>query len=394
MHFVDEAVLIIEAGDGGKGAIAFHRGRFEPFGGPAGGDGGLGGDVIFEGDEGLGTLSDLTHANTIRAARGQDGMGKDMYGRGGKDVVVRVPIGTVVYDQATGELLFEVVEHKEQIVAARGGLGGLGNKHFATSVDRAPRRAQPGLPGEKKRLRLELKVMADVGLLGFPNVGKSTFIRAVSAARPKVADYPFTTLEPHLGVVTFDGPRRDARSFVIADIPGLVEGASDGVGLGHRFLRHVERTRLLLHLITLHEDASEFPEDHEPERTPLGDYDIIRRELERYNPELAERQEVVALSKADLPYVRDAYPALKAAFAERGIELHLVSAASHDGLDALVSKLRETLSTIARPAPEQRPAPAPRRARSADDPTYTDDGPMTIDEDGESDDDGDENDDG
>jgi GTP-binding protein len=247
-------------------------------------------------------------------------------------------------------------------------------------VDRAPRRAQPGLQGEKKRLRLELKVMADVGLLGFPNVGKSTFIRSVSAARPRVADYPFTTLEPHLGVVTFDGTRRDARSFVIADIPGLVEGASDGVGLGHRFLRHVERTRLLLHLITLHDDASEYPEGYQPDRTPLGDYDIIRRELLRYSPDLAARKEIVAMTKADLPYVRDAYPALKAAFAERGVELHLVSAASHDGLDALVSLLRETLSTIARPAPEPRPD-APRPARSADEPTYSDEG--VVDEDGD-----------
>lgn len=380
MHFVDEAVLIIEAGDGGKGAIAFHRGRYEPFGGPAGGDGGVGGDVIFEGDEGLGTLSDLAHSSTVRAERGQDGMGKDMYGRGGKDAVVKVPLGTVVYDEETNELLFEVTEHKERVVAARGGLGGLGNRHFATSVDRAPRRAQPGLPGEKKRVRLELKVMADVGLLGFPNVGKSTFIRAVSAARPKVADYPFTTLEPHLGVVTFDGPRRDARSFVIADIPGLVEGASDGVGLGHRFLRHVERTRLLLHLVTLHEDISEYPDGYEPERTPLGDYDIIRRELERYSPELADRKEVVAMTKADLPYVRAAYPAVEAAFAERGIDLHLVSAATHEGLAPLVSHLREVLSTISRPTPDPRPAPPPRSARSADDPTYTDDGEPPDDE--------------
>jgi GTP-binding protein len=387
MHFVDEARLLVEAGDGGKGAIAFHRGRFEPFGGPAGGDGGLGGDVIFEGDGGMSTLSDLVHATAIRAERGQDGMGKDCYGRGGKDVTVKVPLGTIAYDEETGEKLFEVVAHKERVVAAKGGLGGLGNKHFATSVDRSPRRAQPGLQGDKKRLRLELKVMADVGLLGFPNVGKSTFVRAVSAARPKVADYPFTTLEPHLGVVTFGDARREGRSFVIADIPGLVEGASEGIGLGHRFLRHVERTRLLLHLVTLHD---------EPDRTPLGDYDVIRRELERYSPELALRKEIVALTKADLPHVQEAYDELKAAFAERGVELHLVSAASHDGLDALVSRLSYTLGDIkkaaleaaeaAAPSVPEKAARAPRRVDEGD----AVEGPEVDDGDGETgEDDGD-----
>ncbi|HVU01563.1 MAG TPA: GTPase ObgE [Polyangiaceae bacterium] len=342
MHFVDECLLIVEAGDGGNGAVAFRREKFVPLGGPAGGDGGRGGDVIFEGDGGLGTLSDLTHERTIRAERGQDGQGKDCYGRGGKDVVVRVPLGTIAFDEATGERLFEVTKHHERVVAAKGGKGGLGNKHFATSVDRAPRRALPGEPGDKKRLRLELKVMADVGLLGFPNVGKSTFIRAVSAARPKVADYPFTTLEPHLGVVMHgDTGAGDRRTFVVADIPGLVEGASEGVGLGHRFLRHVERTRVLLHLVTAFEE--------EPGRDPLADYEIIRNELERYSPELARRTEVVAMTKADLPFVRETYETVKPRFAERGVQLHLISAATHEGLPALVQILATRVAEATRP---------------------------------------------
>jgi GTPase len=354
MHFVDECLLIVEAGDGGKGAIAFRREKYEPFGGPAGGDGGRGGNVVFEGDAGLGTLSDLTHQRAIRAERGEDGQGKDCYGRGGRDVVVRVPLGTIAFDEETDERLFEITAHKEQHVAAKGGMGGMGNKHFATSVDRAPRRAQPGTPGEKKRLRLELKVMADVGLLGFPNVGKSTLIRAVSAARPKVADYPFTTLEPHLGVVTTAGTAGDdGRSFVIADIPGLVEGASDGTGLGDRFLRHVERTRLLLHLVTVHD---------EPDRTPVGDYDVIRRELEQYDPELAAREEIVAMTKADLPHVREAYETARRELGERGVELHLVSAATHEGLDDL---MRLVARRLAVKKAAERGATAPEPATSS-----------------------------
>lgn len=330
MHFVDECLLIVEAGDGGKGAIAFRREKLEPFGGPSGGDGGHGGDVIFEGDGGMGTLSDLIHQRRVCAERGGDGMGKDCYGRGGKDCVVRLPLGTIAFDEETREKLFEITHDGERIVAAKGGRGGLGNKHFATSVDRAPRRAQPGTPGEKRRLHLELKVMADVGLLGFPNAGKSTLIRSVSKARPKVADYPFTTLEPHLGVVSLG----DRRTFVIADIPGLVQGASDGTGLGHRFLRHVERTRILLHLVTVHD---------EPDRTPLRDYEILRRELELYSPELALKDELVALTKADLPHVRETYDACKSEFAARGVELHLVSAATGAGVNALMLLVEKKL---------------------------------------------------
>jgi GTP-binding protein len=263
-------------------------------------------------------------------------MGKDCYGHSGKDLEVRVPVGTVVFDAETGEKLFELLKHQERAVVARGGKGGRGNKHFATPVDRAPRRAEPGEPGEVRDLRLELKVMADVGLLGFPNVGKSTFISSVSRAHPKIADYPFTTLEPHLGVVVFGAERRGyARSFVIADIPGLIPGASSGAGLGIRFLRHLERTRVLLHLVTLSD---------EPGRDPLTDYRVIREELRAFDPALAEHVEVVALTKADLPEVREAYPELKARFAEQGIDLRLVSAVTHDGVEPLLHLLADHLS--------------------------------------------------
>jgi GTP-binding protein len=336
MRFIDECEVRVEAGDGGRGCVAFRREKFVPFGGPAGGDGGRGGDVVFVADEGLGTLYDLTHQRHLRAEHGQHGMGKDCYGHSGKDLEVRVPVGTVVFDAETGEKLFELLKHQERAVVARGGKGGRGNKHFATPVDRAPRRAEPGEPGEVRDLRLELKVMADVGLLGFPNVGKSTFISSVSRAHPKIADYPFTTLEPHLGVVVFGAERRGyARSFVIADIPGLIPGASSGAGLGIRFLRHLERTRVLLHLVTLSD---------EPGRDPLTDYRVIREELRAFDPALAEHVEVVALTKADLPEVREAYPELKARFAEQGIDLRLVSAVTHDGVEPLLHLLADHLS--------------------------------------------------
>lgn len=333
MHFVDECSLAIQAGNGGDGAIAFRREKYVPFGGPAGGDGGRGGSVLFEGDEGLGTLHDLTHQKVIRAADGANGAGKDKYGRGGADATLRVPLGTIAFDADTGDKLFEITEHHQSVVAARGGQGGRGNKHFATPVDRAPRRAEPGQPGERRRLRLELKVMADVGLLGFPNVGKSTLLRAVSRAHPKIADYPFTTLEPHLGVVQRGDPSRGAgRSFVIADIPGLIPGASQGAGLGHRFLRHVERTRVLLHLVTL---------SPEPGRSPLADYDVLRKELSLYETGLLERPEIVAMTKGDLTDVRESFDEVHAEFAARGIQLTLISAITGEGVDALMQQLSD-----------------------------------------------------
>jgi GTP-binding protein len=326
VKFVDSCEVKVVAGNGGDGCVAFRREKYVPMGGPSGGDGGKGGDVVFVTDPGLSTLLDLTYAHTLRAERGENGRGKDQYGHAGEDLVVRVPVGTQVYDAATNELLFDLDAIDARVIIAAGGRGGRGNIHFATPFDRAPRRAEPGEPGVERQLRLELKVMADVGLLGFPNVGKSTFIRAVSRARPKVADYPFTTLTPHLGVVSVDSEA----SFVLADIPGLIPGASEGAGLGLRFLKHVERTRALLHLVTL---------DPGEGRDPLADFDAIMKELAQFDAELAARPQVVAMSKADLPDVREAYEETKRRFAERGIDLKLVSAATGDGVRDVVTAL-------------------------------------------------------
>ena len=335
MRFVDECLVRVEAGNGGSGCVAFRREKYVPFGGPSGGDGGRGGCVVLVADEGLSTLHDVQHQQVIRAASGADGEGKDRYGRAGDDVEVRVPVGTIVFDADTRERLCELTKHAERFTAARGGRGGRGNRHFVSPTDRAPRRADPGEPGEHRTLRLELRVMADVGLLGFPNVGKSTLISAVSGARPKIADYPFTTLRPHLGVVTVGDVRRGlGRSFVVADIPGLVPGASDGAGLGIQFLKHLTRTRVLLHLITF---------TGEPDRSPLEDYRTIRRELACFGAELSRRTEVVAMTKADLPEVREAHEKVKDDFAAEGLELRLVSAATHDGLDDLMNELAEKL---------------------------------------------------
>ena len=356
MRFVDECRVKVVAGAGGNGAVAFRRERFIPFGGPSGGDGGRGGDVVLVGDEGLSTLLDFTYARTLEAERGQHGMGKDCHGHAGDDRVERIPVGTQIHDAETGELFADVTTHGQRIVVARGGRGGRGNIHFATPHDRAPRRAEKGEPGETHELRLELKVMADVGLVGFPNAGKSTFVAAVSAARPKIADYPFTTLVPILGVVAIaGGARAGGAHFVIADIPGLVPGASSGIGLGMRFLRHVERTRVLLHLVTL---------DPGEGRDPLNDYRAIRKELAIYSPELAQRPEIVALSKADLPEVREAYPALKRRFKKAKIDLGLVSAASRAGLDELVTELWQAVQQGRREA-RKAPPETPKRRRSA-----------------------------
>jgi GTP-binding protein len=335
MRFIDECSLDVEAGCGGNGAIAFRREKFVPLGGPAGGDGGRGGDIVFVADSGLNTLYDLYYTRRVVSESGAPGGGKDCFGRGGTDTRIRVPLGTIIFDRDTGEKVGEITKPEQELTIAHGGRGGRGNIHFATPVDRAPHKAEQGKPGEKRRLRLELKSMADVGLLGFPNVGKSTLISNVSRARPKIAEYPFTTLEPHLGVVTIgDGHGDTGRHFVIADIPGLIPGASEGHGLGLQFLRHIERTRALLHLVSLTED---------PERDPVRDYQALRQELDRYNSELSHRPEIVALSKADLPEVQEAYPELKARFAEIDVELHLVSAAAHIGLDDLMQRVAKDL---------------------------------------------------
>jgi GTP-binding protein len=326
MKFIDECKIKVVAGDGGNGAVAFRREKYVPRGGPSGGDGGRGGDVVFIGDAGMSTLYDLVHQHTLRAERGEHGQGKDCYGRAGEDLEVRVPVGTQGFDAESGELCFDITLAGQRVVAAKGGRGGRGNIHFATPYDRAPRRAEPGDPGESRDLRLELKVLADVGILGFPNVGKSTFIRAVSRATPKVADYPFTTLVPHLGVVALRGDDGERPTFVVADIPGLIPGASDGAGLGTRFLKHLERTRLFLHLVSL---------DPGEGRDPVSDYTALRKELTRFDPELAKRPEIVALSKADLPEVREAYPALRTKFRKKRVDLKLISAPTKEGIDQI-----------------------------------------------------------
>lgn len=336
MKFVDECELRVEAGDGGDGAIAFRRERSLPLGGPAGGDGGRGGSIIFQLDEGKHTLGDLVHTKILRAQHGENGQGSDCYGKAGKDLIVRVPPGTLVYDLDNDLLLGELTPASPELVVAKGGNGGRGNRHFTSSVERAPRRAEEGTAGEKRDLRLELQVMADVGLLGFPNVGKSTFIRAISRAKPRVADYPFTTLEPHLGVVTAGDTRSGlGQHFVVADIPGLVPGAAEGHGLGHQFLRHVERTRVLLHVLTLTADE---------ERDPVSDYQALRRELELWNPALCERTEVVALNQADRPEVEELYAKLKTTFRRKfKRDLFLISAATGKGVEPLVQHLASLL---------------------------------------------------
>jgi GTP-binding protein len=326
VKFVDSCEIKVVAGGGGNGCVAFRREKYVPHGGPAGGDGGKGGDVVFVGDGGKTTLLDVALSHRLAAERGEHGRGKDQYGKAGKDLVVLVPVGTQGFDLETQAQVFDVDELGKRVIVARGGRGGRGNIHFATPFDRAPRRAEPGEEGEEKSLRLELKVMADAGLLGFPNVGKSTFIRAVSRARPTVADYPFTTLIPHLGVVSIDS---DA-NFVLADIPGLIPGAASGAGLGARFLKHVERTRVLLHLVTL---------DPGEGRDPVADFDAINAELAAFDAELAQRPQIVAMSKGDLPDVREAWKKAKRRFARRGIELHLVSAATGEGVREVTAAL-------------------------------------------------------
>jgi GTP-binding protein len=333
VQFVDEALIHVRAGDGGKGAVAFRREKFVPKGGPSGGDGGDGGSVVLIVDGGLSTLLDFRYRKEYQAKAGEPGANKDMYGRAGADLVLRVPPGTEVYDDGTGERIADLRADGERFVIARGGQGGRGNIHFATSTDRAPRRSEPGTPGEERAVRLELKLLADVGLLGFPNVGKSSLIARVSAARPKIADYPFTTLVPNLGMVRLSGER----SFVVADIPGLVEGAHEGVGLGIRFLRHVERTRVLVHLL----DAS----SGEPGRTPLRDFETINRELAAFDATLAERPQIVVLNKIDLPDVRRRRKQLAAPFARRGIELTAISAATGEGVNELLEKVWKVLAT-------------------------------------------------
>jgi GTP-binding protein len=284
---VDRARIFVRSGKGGDGCMSFRREKFIPKGGPNGGDGGDGGDVILVGDESIGTLLSVTHRPHYRATKGIQGMGSQKHGANGEDCIVKVPLGTLVRHEGTGELLADISEDAQELIVAKGGRGGWGNEHFKSATNQAPRETTPGKPCEEHILNLELKLIADIGLVGMPNAGKSTLLSAISAARPKVAEYPFTTLHPHLGIAELDMNRR----LIVADIPGLIEGAADGAGLGHRFLKHIERTGALLHLIDV------MPIDGSD---PASNYNTIRGELERYSPELASKKEIVVLNKIDL----------------------------------------------------------------------------------------------
>ncbi len=288
MKFVDEAVIEVKGGDGGNGCRAFRREKFVPYGGPAGGDGGRGGSVILLATERAHTLLDFRYRRKYAAQRGEHGQGHDRYGKSGEDLILQVPVGTTVYDAETGEMLGDLVADGQKLVVARGGRGGYGNIHFASPTNQAPQECEPGEPGERRMLRLSLRLLADVGLMGLPNAGKSTLLSVVSAARPRIADYPFTTLTPQLGVVRLD----DERSFVMADIPGLIEGAHEGRGLGHQFLKHLERCRILLHLV-------EFPA-MQPEADPVRDVAALERELELFDERLARLPRIVVMTKIDL----------------------------------------------------------------------------------------------
>jgi GTP-binding protein len=345
MKFVDEANIRVEAGNGGDGVASFRREKFIPFGGPDGGDGGRGGSITLVANSGLNTLADFRFTTTFRAAHGGRGGGRQCTGRSGEDLYVQVPLGTVVRDAETGELIGDLTRVGEHLLVAHGGKGGLGNAHFKSSVNRAPRRFIPGEPGEQRVLQLELQVLADVGLLGLPNAGKSTLLRAVSEARPKVADYPFTTLHPHLGVVRV-GPER---SFVMADIPGLIEGAAEGAGLGIRFLKHLSRTHILLHMVDV------APLD--PEAEPVKAVKALAAELKKFSKELAKRERWLVLNKIDLlpPEEREALTKKIV----RGLRwkgpVFSVSAATGDGCRELAAKLMERLEAL-RQAKEEEPA--------------------------------------
>ena len=351
MKFVDEVRIHVKAGDGGDGAVAWRREKFIPRGGPAGGDGGDGGDVVLVVDPQLMTLLDYRYVREHLAKSGGHGMGSDMNGRNGPPLELHVPPGTLVRDVATDEVLADLAEPGQRMVVAKGGKGGLGNMNFATSTNQAPRFAEKGTEGEEKDLVLELKLLADVGLLGFPNAGKSTLISRVSRARPKVADYPFTTLIPNLGVV----PYKDGTSFVMADIPGLIEGAAEGAGLGHQFLRHVERTRVLVHLVDMAAPGEE--------RSPIRDYEVLNAELARYSPELASKPQLVAPSKMDLTEAKERLPAFRAALAERGIRVFPISAATGEGVGALLDAIAQVLSGGVVPSSSSGPRPRRRPRR-------------------------------
>ncbi len=335
--FVDEATFTATAGRGGDGIIAFRREKYVPRGGPAGGNGGKGGDVVLVATTNCNTLSDFRHQRHIKAKSGRPGGPNNKTGANGDDVRLEVPIGTLVYDAETEQLLADLTEEGETVVVAAGGDGGFGNAHFTTSTRRAPKHATPGYPGEVRDVKLELKLIADVALVGYPSVGKSTIIATLSNARPKIADYPFTTLVPNLGVVKFG----DFGGYVIADVPGLIEGASEGHGLGIQFLKHIERTNVVAHVIEVTPQLS----GHEDERDPIEDFERITAELEKFNADLVERPTLVVLNKCDLPFVAERVDELRSHFEERGLPFHAVSAATGEGMEELRNWLGNAITT-------------------------------------------------
>lgn len=327
--FIDEATIQVKAGDGGNGCISFRREKYVPKGGPNGGDGGRGGSIILQASSSVKTLLDFKYRSHFKAERGQHGMGKNMTGRSAEDLIIKIPCGTVVYDKVTGEVIADFVRDGQSIVIARSGKGGLGNQHFATSTRQAPRIAYPGKPGEERTLKLELKMIADVGIIGCPNAGKSTLLSRISSAHPEIASYPFTTKSPNLGVVKVG----DWDTFTAADIPGLLEGAHAGTGLGDKFLRHIERTKILIHLI----DAAGVDG-----RNPADDFKSINKELKLFSKELAKKPQIVALNKMDLPDARKNLPKIKKALPKK-IKVFPISGATGEGIDKLVIEVSKLL---------------------------------------------------
>lgn len=338
--FIDVAEIFLKAGDGGNGIVSFHRAKYITSGGPDGGDGGDGGSIVFEVDLGLRTLVDFRYKRKYEAEPGNKGANQNSSGRGAKDLVIRVPCGTIVKDKDTGMIMADLSHEGQREVICRGGKGGWGNQHFATPTRQIPTFARDGTPGQERTVILELKLLADVGLLGFPNVGKSTLLSMVSAAKPKIANYHFTTITPNLGVVSV-GPNQ---SFIMADIPGLIEGANEGVGLGHNFLRHVERTKLLVHIVDIAELDG---------RDAVSDFDVINRELELYNPDVAKRPQIVVANKIDILPDSEKLDAFKATMKSRGYDVFAISAATNQGVTELMRHVYETVKDLPDIVPDQ-----------------------------------------
>ncbi len=335
VKFIDEAKIYVKAGDGGRGCVSFRREKFVPRGGPNGGDGGDGGDVVMVARQNMTSLLDHRYQQHYRAKRGVHGKGKDQHGKNADDLLIPVPMGTLIKDADTGEFYGDLTEEDETLVVAKGGKGGRGNARFVTPTNQAPKEAEPGVPGEEKTLLLELKLLADVGLLGFPNAGKSTLISTVSAARPKIADYPFTTLVPNLGVVSYG----DGQTFVLADIPGIIEGAHEGTGLGIQFLRHIERTKILIHMLDLSPMT---------ERDPIQDWEILNRELKSYSEELSKKPQIVALNKIDITEARESLGDIQEHFNKLGINTYPISSATGEGTKELIWEVAKQLEVFSK----------------------------------------------